>query len=221
MNPAQKAELFRQGGKLAGDLVRIAISHPRKKSAKEQAEASAPAITEEKPEATLPTKTSGKACDICALDHFSTCAGLMQHARDFALREGIESQEVITRIARCREQLNSLEREDLTPANIVQLSPAEQKIAHNFLPKSSELRHALNDITSIDKLENVAANAQEISSSFQNEIFRFQLKREIPRPTPRESSQPITLEEAQKLAAQAAKQEVKRRWKKEVSDATK
>ncbi|MBA7561646.1 hypothetical protein ES708_03285 [subsurface metagenome] len=134
-----------------------------------------PTITE--PGTTPKKEDAGTACDICSLDHISTCAGILEEANRFARREGIDNPEVIRRISICRQQLNALERDDANPQKLVELPPIERKIMERILPKAGKLRHRLNEIVSLETLEQVTAETQDLSDQFQNDIFHLQRKR--------------------------------------------
>jgi len=123
--------------------------------------------------------TQGTACDICSLDHISTCAGILEEANRFARREGVDNPEVIRRISICRQQLNALERDDANPQKLVELPRIEREIMERILPKAGKLRHRLNEIVSLETLEQVTAETQDLSDQFQNEIFHLRLKREL------------------------------------------
>jgi len=123
--------------------------------------------------------TQGTACDICSLDHISTCAGILEEANRFARREGVDNPEVIRRISICRQQLNALERDDANPQKLVELPRIEREIMERILPKAGKLRHRLNEIVSLETLEQVTAETQDLSDQFQNEIFHLRLKKEL------------------------------------------
>ena len=137
-----------------------------------------PTITQE-PETVAKQEDAGTACDICSLDHISTCAGILEEANRFARREGIDSPEVIRKISICRQQLNALERDDANPQKLVELPPIERKIMERILPKEGKLRHRLNEIVSLETLEQVTAEAQSLSDEFQTSTFRLQLVRRL------------------------------------------
>ncbi len=138
-----------------------------------------PTITTQEPETVAKQEDAGTACDICSLDHISTCAGILEEANRFARREGIDSPEVIRKISICRQQLNALERDDANPQKLVELPPIERKIMERILPKEGKLRHRLNEIVSLETLEQVTAEAQSLSDEFQTSTFRLQLVRRL------------------------------------------
>ena len=137
-----------------------------------------PTSTIQKPE-TVAVEDKGTACEICSLDHISTCAGILEEANRFARREGVDNPEVIRRISICRQQLNALERDDANPQKLVELPRIEREIMERILPKAGKLRHRLNEIVSLETLEQVTAETQDLSDQFQGEIFHLRLKRKL------------------------------------------
>lgn len=113
------------------------------------------------------TKTVATACVPCALGHFSTSAGLLNEIARFK-GEGIASDEILDRIAKVQEEQNALERVDLTPENIQALPPWEKELAEASLGQSRKLRHSLERFTSIEQLNQAAAD----TSSFYKELNR-------------------------------------------------
>ena len=134
-------------------------------------------VPTQEPETVAKQEDAGTACDICSLDHISTCAGILEEANRFGRRDGVGNPEVIRRISICRKQLNALERDDANPQKLVQLPDVERKIMERILPKTGKLRHRLNEIVSLETLEQVAAEAQNLSDEFQTSIFHLQLTR--------------------------------------------
>jgi len=106
--------------------------------------------------------SEGTACLPCSQDHLSTCSGLLAEALRFARNDGIESPEVISRIGLCRDELNAMERVDLRPELTITLPQWEKQLANEALNGSRDLRHNMADMTSVEDLEKVAANAQQL-----------------------------------------------------------
>jgi len=117
-----------------------------------------PAATETSAEEKAATEIA-TACVPCALGHMSLSSGLLKEAVRFK-GEGITSNEILDRIAIVLEELNSLEREDLTPEKILELPPWERAIAEETLEQSRQLRHKLETIRTIEELEQVAAGTK-------------------------------------------------------------
>lgn len=131
---------------------------------------------EEKEETVLDGKAAGIAtgCIPCSLGHFNTCSGLMNEAVRFA-GKGMGSEEVVDRANMCLEELNSLERVDLRPAMIKQLSGWEQDLAKEALDFSRRTRHVLEGMTSPDDLIDAAATLQAKKQQIAREWFKNKL----------------------------------------------
>ena len=132
------------------------------------APATAPVVQKEGPLPSTMTETSAEekaaadiatACVPCAIGHFSTSSGLLKEAVRFK-GEGITSNEILDRIAGTLEEQNALEREDLSPEKIEQLPEWERTIAEEALAQSRQLRHKLENIQTIDELEQAAAETK-------------------------------------------------------------
>ncbi|GAI76078.1 unnamed protein product, partial [marine sediment metagenome] len=126
--------------------------------------------SEEKPTTTIQEparapKTVATACVPCALGHFSTSAGLLNEIARFK-GEGITSDEILDRVAKVQAEQNALERVDLTPENIQALPPWEKELAEDALSQSRKLRHSLESFTTIEQLNQAAAD----TSSFYKEL---------------------------------------------------
>jgi len=117
----------------------------------------------EKPATSGPTPKGvsdiATGCLPCAVSHFSTSSGILKEALRFK-NEGITSNEILDRIAIALEEQNSLEREDLTPEKIQGLPEWEKTIANEALSQSRRLRHRLENVQSLEDLEQVAADAR-------------------------------------------------------------
>jgi len=170
------ALLIQEGTKIVSTLIatrRPKLPHPTFEidDLKEDPRRPQPATAEE---------TEGKAsaiatgCVPCAIGHLSTCSGLLNEAMRFAREDegGVRSDEVINRAARCIDELNAMEREDLRPEMTVQLPSDEKALAITAMNLSRSTRHSLEGLTSTDQLESLAANMQ----SQRQEIFRTWMK---------------------------------------------
>lgn len=120
-------------------------------------------IPQEVPE-TIPAMpqsiSGGTSCIPCASDHLSTCSGVLTEALRFARTDGMESEEVVSRVQLCRDELNAMERVDLRPELTIELEEWEKEIANNLLNESRTLRHDLADMTSVEQLEQAAGKTQ-------------------------------------------------------------
>jgi len=127
------------------------------------------------PEVDLTPKkiSGGTACLPCSRDHFTTASAVLKEAVRFAKRpeHGIRSDEVMTRIGVALEELNAMERMDLSPDKTRGLVGREKELANWGLNTSAELRHKITAIRSADDLENVAAEASKIKVEFMKNVW--------------------------------------------------
>lgn len=166
-----------------------------------------------------PPSNSSEARDIatgclpCALGHFGTCSGLLNEAMRFARKDGLNSNEVIDRVNMCLDELNAMERVDLRPELIANLPQEEKGIANRALSESRGLRHQLEGMSSVEELEQSAAQTQTTRKEIGRAWFNY-----------RQSgvgSQPkgLSLDEAMKIAAEEAVKKVEDQWQQEPPDA--
>ena len=128
--------------------------------------AATPQPSEESPPARIAT-----ACVACAVGHFSASSGELKEALRFK-GEGMNSHEVLDRIAGALEEQNALEREDLTQEKIQNLPKWERQIAEEALTQSRQLRHRLETIQSIDELEQLGADTRTYYLKLSREWYR-------------------------------------------------
>jgi len=114
------------------------------------------------------------ACVACSVGHWSTCSGLLNEAMRFGKKDGM-SNEVIDRVNKCLDELNSLERIDLTPEKILNAPAWEKDLAETVLVQSRETRHKLETITNINEVEQLAADTEK----FRRELGREWYKRRL------------------------------------------
>ncbi|MBW2559609.1 MAG: hypothetical protein JRE40_02015 [Deltaproteobacteria bacterium] len=120
----------------------------------------------------------GTACLPCTVDHLSTCAGLLSdEAVRMAHRNGLNDLEVQRRIMACSDQLNAMEREDLSIEKIAGLPKEEKEIALYAQNKSAEIRHMINGINSIEDLENIALEVKQTRNKVGSDYLKVRLKR--------------------------------------------
>jgi hypothetical protein len=116
-------------------------------------------------------------CLPCSMGHFGTASGLMQETTRFSHGpDGIASPEVIDRINMSLDEFNALERVDLRPEMIVQLSGWEKELAQRALTESRAARHKLENIHTSEELEEVAAHIQTVRKEIGKEWFQNKLK---------------------------------------------
>lgn len=111
------------------------------------------------------------ACVPCALGHFSTSAGLLNEAVRFK-GEGIASDAILDRVAKVLEEQNTLERVDLTQEKIQSAPQWEREIAEEALNQSRSLRHRLENLSTIQQLEQAAADTESFYKKFNREWFK-------------------------------------------------
>ncbi len=164
------------------------------------------ATTTQEPEAAPKQESVATACVPCALGHFSTSTGLLNEAVRFK-KEGITSNEILDRIGKTLEELNALERVDLTPEKIRSTPDWERDIAEEALQQSRGLRHRLEAIKTVDELEQAAADTE----GYYRRLNRKWWKRRFAK-TGKAEEPEMTLDEAKQLAAEEAAKEVESRW---------
>lgn len=116
-------------------------------------------------------------CVPCSISHFGTCAGLLSEAMRFALKDGLESNEVLDRINKSLDELNALERVDLDSEKIYYLPPREKDIAIKSLNASRATRHALESLTTVDDLEKATADVQTVRKDIGRDWYRYRLSK--------------------------------------------
>jgi hypothetical protein len=117
-------------------------------------------------------------CVPCALGHISTCSGALAEATRFARSDGLRSNQVIDRIGHCLEELNIMEREDLSPQKIASLPKWEKDLAVEALNVSRKMRHDLegmSDTSTVKDLEQLAAGAQDSREYINRGWFKHRL----------------------------------------------
>lgn len=130
------------------------------------------------PEIDLSSKKieKGTACLACSKDHFSTTSGALSEALRFARKEGIHHPEVQDRLGIASDELNIMERIDLSPQKLVLLDGQEKQIAIDALKASRELRHDIMAIETPEDLETVAAKAAQIRTKFMKNVFNMAMR---------------------------------------------
>lgn len=114
-------------------------------------------------------------CLPCSIGHMGTCSGLLKEAVRFAQSDGVNSDIPIDRINTCLDELNALERKDLTPELIETLPDWEKELALKALEASRGLRHSLESIQTLDDLIHATANTTRVRMEIGREWFRNKL----------------------------------------------
>jgi hypothetical protein len=141
------------------------------------------AKTDEKEYIALPKKDlspinieKGTACLACSKDHFSTASGALAEALRFARKDGINHPEVQTRLGIATDELNIMERIDLSAGKIIHLDGHEKKLALAALNESRELRHMITSVQTPEDLEKAAAEAAKIRTQFMKSVFSIAMR---------------------------------------------
>lgn len=120
-----------------------------------------------------PPTAKGTACLPCTRGHLATCAAVLGEAMRFARTEGIGHPEVQDRVEACYEELNAWERFDVAPDKLQALPEAERQVMSRFIPLAREMRHQMEEISSVEALERVAAEARHLSTDLRMEYLRL------------------------------------------------
>lgn len=115
------------------------------------------------------------ACVPCTLGHFSTTSGLLKEALRFK-DKGVQSEEVADRIGQSLEELNALERIDLSADKLRSAPEWERPMAEEALQNSRALRHKLENISSMNELENAANEANDYYRNLNRNWFKQRIQ---------------------------------------------
>jgi len=111
------------------------------------------------------------ACVPCGVGHFAGAAKLLNEAVRFR-DDGITSNQVLDDIAGAIGELNAMERVDLTPEKLQSTSSWERPIADEALRESRKLRHRLEGISSMEEVEQAAADSERFYKKLFREWFK-------------------------------------------------
>jgi len=111
------------------------------------------------------------ACVACGVGHFAGAAKLLNEAVRFR-DDGITSNQVLDDIAGAIGELNAMERVDLTPEKLQNTSSWERPIADEALRESRKLRHRLEGISSMEEVEQAAADSERFYKKLFREWFK-------------------------------------------------
>lgn len=134
---------------------------------------SPPALASGKPSSKASGVKSG--CIPCSLGHFGTCAALLNEAVRFAGKDGM-GDDVSLRMNKCLDELNALERIDLQPQMLDQLTGWERQLAKQALDSSRDTRHGIEAIRNQEDLLAVAASTQTVRDQMGKEYFRHKFE---------------------------------------------
>ncbi len=174
--------------RLAGKLEEI----QSEQNARQQPAAPLPEITiTETPAAhsgTSQLSAEGRACIPCGNDHMSVAIGEIVESIRFADKGGLTHDEVMDRITRAEDELNSFERVDGAPEKVVKLPPHERELMTEMMATSREIRHRLSDMQTVDDLRALAAFGREKRVEFRRRAFKLQFQG-LPEPQQRQIKQ--------------------------------
>jgi len=132
------------------------------------------------PESSERAQAIPTGCVPCSIGHLGTCSGLLNEAMRFARDGGVSSNEVLTRVNMCLDELNTMERVDLRPEMIYGLPDWEKGLADKALELSRTLRHDLEGLSSVPELEGIAAKTQGTRQEIGTSWMRERLTRMTP-----------------------------------------
>jgi hypothetical protein len=139
--------------------------------------------TEEKEYVAIPSRDlssdkieKGTACLACTKDHFSTVSGALSEALRFARKEGVNHPEVQDRLGIASDELNIMERIDLSAQKLVRLEGYEKQIALDALKESRDLRHKIMAVQTPEDLEKAAADAASIRTRFMKNVLSIAMR---------------------------------------------
>lgn len=119
----------------------------------------------------------GTACNACSRDHLSVASGLLDEAANFAIRpgEGLRSKEVSKRVFKALKEITNMERVDLAPDAIANLTGKEKELALWARNIGSTIRHDVTAVKSPDDLLKVAAFASKSAEKFSEDVWSLTL----------------------------------------------
>lgn len=128
-----------------------------------------------------PTKREGPsmkesksfACIPCSKAHISAIAGALNEAIRPARDNGITDLEVIDRLGIATSELAAMERIDLAPYKIARLKGEEKEFATWIVTKTRDLRHSLDGINNVEKLEQAAKEATDFQDEFLPQFWKL------------------------------------------------
>lgn len=116
----------------------------------------------------------GTAGNICSDEHVVQASADLTEALRMSRSRGVKDKEVRERLKAARSELNQMERYDLVAEKIGDYPSEQQEIARWLLPKSSAMRHQINEILMRDKtiedLEKLAAYGSNTASQLTDQI---------------------------------------------------
>lgn len=134
------------------------------------------------PQSSTPSPVAqGTACNLCSMEHFSQSAGALSEAMRFARTDGLTHPEVVKRIGHASKELNTMERFDLAPSEMVKLKGPERQLAEWAVTNSRDLRHLINRAIAsrgVGDLEKAAAQAEVTAQEFLKRVMALPPQKE-------------------------------------------
>lgn len=106
------------------------------------------------------------SCVLCTRAHLATVSASLKEAIRFARSNGIEDENVSARLNTAEEEINVLERFDLSPEQVENSPPEDKQLIQEFQPKIRRLRQNIVMIDNVDSLEKTAAEAGRLATEF-------------------------------------------------------
>lgn len=187
MNVSMLALIIHEGSRAVTAILRnrspkksLSVTLPIKEAPEEETKPKLPpvlaSLATEDPNLALKAKSVEAGCVPCAIGHMGTCTGLLNEAIRFAKKDGVGVTAVIDRVNICLDELNAMERIDLRPELIVNLSVWEKELANKALQVSRVTRHGLEAGFNVNELESVAASMQSNRQDIGRTYFKHRLK---------------------------------------------
>jgi len=120
------------------------------------------------------TREVSTACLSCSRSHLSTVSGALGESLRFARENGIGDPEVQRRLMLAEDEINIMERIDLSADALAKAKPEERQVAEEYLPKIRAIRQKLGSITSLKELEDTAAEASVLGQEFRLRHLQLQ-----------------------------------------------
>ena len=122
------------------------------------------------------------ACTSCSRHHLTTSAGVLSEAARLAKNRDMSDPEIQDRISIAENEINAMERVDLSPEKLSLLPPEEREITRKMLNDvRTKIRHKLDmgirwGQGSISDLEDIARDASVINANYLRDITPYHLK---------------------------------------------
>lgn len=125
---------------------------------------------------TEPAEEVSTACLSCSRSHLSTVSGALGESLRFARGDpaGISHPEVQRRVMLAEDEILMLERIDLAADALEKASPEEKAVALEYLPRIRSLRQNIGNISSVEQLQETAAEASVLGQEFRLRLLQLE-----------------------------------------------